>query len=111
MDPIKLTAEPIKLDSTKQTQSLKESPKKDETKAVEAAEQFETMLALQFVQSMQKPLENGSLFGSSNAGQMYGSLSEWELARIVAKSAHFGLKEQVLQQVTKQVVANDPFAK
>jgi Rod binding domain-containing protein len=79
----------------------------ESAKLESAAAPFETMLALQLVQSMQKTLENGSLFGSSHAGQMYGSLGEWDLARLLSQSAHFGLKEQLLQQLQHDESTHD----
>ena len=71
----------------------------DSTKVDQAAEQFEAMLALQMVRTMQKSLENGNMFGDSVAGDVYSGLTEWELARMVAKNANFGIKENILQQM------------
>jgi len=70
--------------------------------AESAAEQFETLMALQMVKSMQSSLDNGSMLGGGVAGDAYNGLAEWELARVLAKSAHFGLKEQILRQLPKE---------
>jgi Rod binding domain-containing protein len=77
-------------------------PQKLKAQAETAAEQFETLMALQMVQSMQHSLESGSMFGSGVSGDVYNGLAEWELARVLAKSAHFGLKEQILRQLPKE---------
>jgi Rod binding domain-containing protein len=70
--------------------------------AESAAEQFETLMALQMVKSMQSSLDNGSLMGGGVSGDIYNGLAEWELAKVLAKSAHFGLKEQILRQLPKE---------
>jgi Rod binding domain-containing protein len=70
-------------------------------KTGEAAEQFETMMALQMVRSMQSSLESGGMFGSGVSGDIYNGLAEWQLAQTLAKGAHFGLKEQILRQLPK----------
>ncbi len=69
--------------------------------AADAAEQFETMMSLQMVRGMQSSLEGGSLFGGGVSGDVYSGLAEWELARVLAHSASFGLKEQILRQLPK----------
>jgi Rod binding domain-containing protein len=67
--------------------------------AESAAQQFETLMALQMVKSMQKSLDSGSLLGNSVSGDVYNGLAEWELAKVLAQSAHFGVKEQILRQL------------
>lgn len=69
--------------------------------AQEAAEQFEILMAQQMVRSMQSSLEAGSMFGGGTAGDIYNGLAEWQLAQTLAKNSHFGLKEQILQQLPK----------
>lgn len=70
--------------------------------AERAAGQFETLMALQLVRTMQSSLDGGSLLGDSTAGNMYGGLAEWELAQLLARHADFGLKEQILRQLPEQ---------
>jgi Rod binding domain-containing protein len=82
-----------------QQQIALKSSSPDKKKAEQAAEQFEAMLALQLVQTMEKSLEHGSLLGGDATGQAFNSFGDWELARILARDAHFGIKEQVLQQI------------
>ena len=72
------------------------------SQAESAAGQFETLMALQLVRSMQTSLESGNMFGSGVAGDVYNGLAEWQLANVLAKSAHFGLKEQILRQLPKE---------
>jgi Rod binding domain-containing protein len=91
--PISKAATALKKETP--TQKLRE-------KAESAAGQFETIMALQLVRSMQSSLENGNMFGAGVAGDVYNGLAEWELANVLAKSAHFGLKEQILRQLPKQ---------
>jgi Rod binding domain-containing protein len=75
------------------------SPKAIRKQAADAAEQFETLMALQMVRGMQSSLEGGSMFGGGVAGDIYSGLAEWELARVLAHSSGFGLKEQILRQL------------
>jgi Rod binding domain-containing protein len=70
-------------------------------KVEQAAEEFETILVHQMLQSMQSSLEHGSLFGKSNVDQLYGGIGEMELAKNIAKSADFGVKEQLLEYIQK----------
>jgi len=70
-------------------------------KAEKAAQQFETMMAVQMVKSMQSSLEGGSLFGGGVTGDIYNGLAEWQLAETLAKGGHLGLKEQILRQLPK----------
>lgn len=79
-----------------------DNARSNEKKAVtDAAEQFESMLVLQMLRTMQTSLENQSLFGEGQAAQTYGSLGEWELARTIAKSGDFGLKKELLSEIEK----------
>jgi|WetSurMetagenome_2_1015567.scaffolds.fasta_scaffold1202634_2 Rod binding domain-containing protein len=68
--------------------------------AVQAADQFETLMALQLVKSMQSSLDGGNLLGSGVAGDTYSSLTEWELARVLARGTPTGLKKTILQQLS-----------
>lgn len=70
--------------------------------AAHAAEQFETLMALQLVRSMQSSLEGGNLMGPGVAGDMYSNLSEWELARVLASRTPMGLKNTILQQLSEK---------
>lgn len=69
--------------------------------AERAAEQFETLMALQLVRSMQSSLDGGNMFGAGVSGDIYNGLAEWELARILARDANFGIKQQLLTQLPK----------
>jgi Rod binding domain-containing protein len=69
--------------------------------AEQAAKQFETMLALQMVRSMQSSLEGGNMFGPSQAGDVYNGMAEWELAKALTDHAHLGIREQILRQLPK----------
>jgi Rod binding domain-containing protein len=98
MDGIRKTAIPLvpKLatDSlhTPQAKSLK-------TQAAAAAGQFETMMMVQVVRSMESSLENGGLFGGGVAGDIYSGLTEWQLAQHLSRSGKLGVKEQILKQL------------
>jgi Rod binding domain-containing protein len=70
-------------------------------KVEQAAEEFEAILVHQMLQSMQSSLENGSLFGGNNVDQLYGGIGEMELAKNIAKSSDFGVKEQLLEYIQK----------
>jgi Rod binding domain-containing protein len=74
--------------------------------AEDAAGQFENLMALQMVRSMQSSLDDGNLFGGGVAGDIYSGLAEWQLAQVLTKSAHFGLKEQILQHMPKTEESN-----
>ncbi len=74
----------------------------EQTRAAEAAEKFEAVLALQMIRSMQTSLQSQSLFGDGPAGDVYGGLVEWELAQILARSADLGVKKQILEQMPKR---------
>lgn len=76
-------------------------------RAKEAAEQFEAVLVLQMVRSMQSSLEGGSIFGSGREGQVYGSLGEWELAKAVARSSDLGVEEQLLDYIKQSENGDD----
>jgi Rod binding domain-containing protein len=69
--------------------------------AGKAAEQFETMMAQQLLKSMEQGLPGGNLVGEGVAGDIYNGMAEWELAKVLARNAHFGLKEQILRQLPK----------
>jgi len=99
MDKINLDKAALPL--TKASPALKnQTPsQKLSAQAETAAQQFETLMALQLVKSMQSSLDGGSMLGGSVAGDAYNGLAEWELARVLAKSAHFRLKEQILRQL------------
>jgi Rod binding domain-containing protein len=72
-----------------------------QAKLEQAAEEFEAVLVHQMLQSMQSSLEHGSIFGGSNADRIYGGIGEMELAKTIAKSADFGVKDQLLEYVQK----------
>jgi Rod binding domain-containing protein len=60
------------------------------------------MMTLQMVRGMQTSLEGGNLFGAGQAADIYSGLTEWELARLISRDAHLGLKEQILRQMPKE---------
>ncbi len=74
---------------------------KQQAKMEQAAEEFEAVLVHQLLQSMQSSLEHGSIFGGSNADRIYGGIGEMELAKTIAKTADFGVKDQLLEHVQK----------
>ena len=98
---VKTLSNDLSLAKVQQNIALK-SNTSDKKKAEQAAEQFEAMLALQLVQTMEKSLDHGSLLGGDATGQAFNSFGDWELARILARGAHFGIKEQVLQQINAE---------
>lgn len=102
MDTIKNITNPLPLQSRDPILKETDPQRKLRAEAESAAEQFETMMAQQLVKSMQSSLDGGNMFGSGTAGDIYNGLAEWELARVLAKSANFGLKEQILRQLPKQ---------
>jgi len=78
------------------------TPSAPAPEAAHAAEQFETLMALQLVRSMQSSLDGGNLMGPGVAGDMYSSLTEWELARVLASRTPMGLKNTILQQLSEK---------
>jgi len=78
-----------------------QSPASDRDQKIieKAAEDFESIFVMQMLKTMQSSLDGGSLFGDSNAGRVYGGLGEMELARTIAHSADFGIKQQLLDYV------------
>jgi Rod binding domain-containing protein len=90
------TIQPI---AAKHLESLSKGPK--HATAEEAAGQFENLMALQMIRSMQSSLDDGNMFGGGVAGDVYSGLAEWQLAQILTKGSHFGLKEQILRQLPK----------
>jgi Rod binding domain-containing protein len=96
-DPLAIqprTALPVEKHST--------AARKLHSQAEQAAEQFETLMALQMVRGMQSSLKGSSLFGDGVSGDVYSGLADWELARLLAKSGNLGLKEQILRQLPKE---------
>jgi Rod binding domain-containing protein len=99
----KITPKPIPLAVQKPESLAKPTPAiKQKAKAVEAAEKFETMMAQQMVKSMQTSLEGGNLLGTGAAADIYSGLGEWELAKLLSRNGHLGLKEQILRQLPKE---------
>ena len=92
----KISHDPIPI-AFKQTQPLHPSTLRGKAEA--AAGQFETLMALQMVRSMQSSLDDGNMFGGGVSGDIYNGLAEWQLAQTLAKGSHFGLKEQILKQL------------
>jgi Rod binding domain-containing protein len=82
--------------------AAKDATTKRHAEAVKAAEQFETMMAQQMLQSMQRSLDGGNLLGTGQAADIYSSLGEWELARMLSRDGHLGLKEQILRQLPNE---------
>ena len=100
MKPITQQPLPIQANSPSKTLSLL-PPAHTRQKVEHAAEEFEAILVQQMLQSMQTSLEGGSLFGKSNVDQIYGGMGEMELAKNIAKSADFGVKEKLLEHIQK----------
>jgi len=98
-DPIPLVQQQAK--PLVQQQAMPLHPVAKQGKAADAADQFETMMALQMVRGMQSTLESGSMFGGGTAGDIYNGLAEWQLAKTLTKGSHLGLKEQILRQLPK----------
>lgn len=102
MEKINSHSNPLPLPPASPIKKNETSLQKLHAQAEVAAGQFETMMAQQLIHSMQTSLESGSMFGGGVAGDIYNGLAEWELARVLAKSAHFGLKEQILRQLPNE---------
>ncbi|MBU0692353.1 hypothetical protein KKC97_12455 [bacterium] len=101
MKPIS-QAQPFKIEPTQTAKANNLLPAANrQHKLEQAAEEFEAVLVHQLLQSMQTSLEHGSIFGGSNADRIYGGIGEMELAKTIAKSADFGVKEQLLEYVQK----------
>jgi len=82
---------------------LKPAPSiRDRAQAEDAAEQFEAVMALQMIRSMQSSLESGNLLGDGMTADVYNGLAEWELARMLARSTDLGIKEEILRQLPKE---------
>jgi Rod binding domain-containing protein len=97
-----ITPRPLPIQITPSAKPVNnEPPAHSKQKAEQAAEDFEAILVHQMLQSMQSSLENGSLFGGSNVDQLYGGIGEMELAKNIAKSADFGVKEMLLEHIQK----------
>ena len=60
---------------------------------------FEALLALQLIRTMESSLNGGNMMGEGTAGDVYSGLTEWELARVMARSADFGIKNDILRQM------------
>jgi len=93
------TVQPL---APRHVEPLTKGPK--QATAEEAAGQFETLMALQMIRSMQSSLDGGNMFGGGVEGDIYSGLAEWQLAQILTKGSHFGLKEQILRQLPKAEV-------
>jgi Rod binding domain-containing protein len=100
MKPISRQQMPIQMTPPVKTISMQPSAHSRQ-KLEQAAEEFEAVLVQQMLQSMQSSLENGSLFGGKNVDQIYGGIGETELAKNIAKSADFGVKEKLLEYIQK----------
>ncbi len=61
----------------------------------QAVEGFETLLAHQLLESMQKDLEGSSLFGGGVEGNTIGAMAQWELAGKLAQGFDLGLERQL----------------
>ncbi|MFZ5434394.1 MAG: hypothetical protein ACOZB3_11565 [Calditrichota bacterium] len=99
MDPISNTSLPLVKQSPIAVKNSSMSERSDTGQIDRAAKQFEELLALQLVQTMEKSLEKGNMFGEGIAGDVYNGLTEWELARVLAKNTDFGIKENILRQI------------
>lgn len=101
MKPIS-QAQPIKIDPQQKSKAVNlQDDAARQYKLEQAAEEFEAVLVHQLLQSMQTGLESGSIFGGGNANRIYGGIGEMELAKTIAKSADFGIKDQLLGYVQK----------
>jgi Rod binding domain-containing protein len=100
MKPVGQPQAPIAL--ANRAEPIKPGPRVNEQKQLEnAAEQFESIMVMQMLKTMQSSLENESIFGGGNAGRVYGGLGEMEFARKIAESADFGVKDQLLDYIEK----------
>ena len=63
---------------------------------------FEALLALQLIRTMESSLKGGNMMGEGTAGDVYSGLTEWELARVMARSADFGIKNDILRQMQER---------
>jgi Rod binding domain-containing protein len=101
MDGIKKTALPLVPKTAPAADPHRTKVKNLNKQAEEAAGQFETMMAVQMLRTMQSSLENGGMFGGGVAGDIYSGLTEWQLGQLLSHGGKLGIKEQILQQLPK----------
>jgi len=93
---------PLPLEFGKSPATIKPNKKPNAQKQLnDVAEQFESIMVMQMLKTMESSLDSKSLFGGSNAGRVYGGLGEMQLARKIAESADFGVKKQLLDYIEK----------
>src|SRR3546814_4296075 len=74
---------------------------RDRAAAREAAENFEAVFVSQMVSHMFAGIQEDSLFGGGQAGDLFGSMLHDEYGRALAKSGGVGLADQVMRQILK----------
>lgn len=99
MEPIHTSPAVVRLTAAQPVAVRPEQADAARKEAERAAEQFETLMALQMIRSMQSSLDGGNMFGTGVSGDIYNGLAEWELARILTRDADFGIKQQLLSQL------------
>ncbi len=88
-----------------QQQSTESDLAKDKTQKIkEVASEFESLFILQMLKQMRSSVIKGGLVDDSKGEEIYRSMMDNELSRVIASGKGIGIKDMLLRQLTKDNV-------
>ncbi|MFQ5330207.1 MAG: peptidoglycan DD-metalloendopeptidase family protein [Thermodesulfobacteriota bacterium] len=78
---------------------LQTNPNREKRELEKAASEFEALFIHQMLKTMRKSVDKGSLFGNSKGEEIYKSMLDEELSKVMAQGKGMGLREMVVRDL------------